>query len=60
MYYTLPDSISRHDYTHIAAVERTIIAVGDGTGVTSEVLNLFDYPENQDIDQVVHNFYARL
>ena len=55
MYYSLPDSISRHDYTHIAAVDRTIVAVGDGTGVTSEVLDLLDYPEDQDLDQVMKN-----
>ena len=60
MYYSLPDSISRHDYTHIAAVNRTIVAVGDGTGVTSEVLDLFDYPVDQDFDQVMNESVTRI
>ena len=42
--HVLPESIVKHDYTDIAIVNRTIIAVGDSTGTSAEILDLVTFP----------------
>ena len=46
--YALPEAQFKHDYTSIAVVNRTIVAVGDSSGTTAETLDLLSFPFGED------------